>query len=68
LSPRRFWLVASLDAAESARRPLFWLWAALMGFNAWLLSRGSWIYRSVDTSLGSPRAWVNSEFQVAFVD
>jgi ABC-2 type transport system permease protein len=67
LSPRRFWLVASLDAGESARRPLFWLWTAVMGFNAWLLSRGNWIYRSVDTSLGSPRAFVNSEFQVAFV-
>ncbi|HVT57444.1 MAG TPA: hypothetical protein VHR45_03505 [Thermoanaerobaculia bacterium] len=68
MSLRRFWLVASLDAREAAQRPLFWLWAALMGFNAWLMSRGNWIYRSVDTSLGSPRAFVNSEFQIAFVE
>src|SRR5215470_11048135 len=38
-----------------------------MAGNAWLMSRGNWIYRSVDTSLGSPRAWANSEFQVGFV-
>ncbi|HEY6323068.1 MAG TPA: hypothetical protein VJA16_16085, partial [Thermoanaerobaculia bacterium] len=67
MSARRCWLIASADLAEAARRPLFWLWAALMGGNAWLMSRGIWIYRSVDTSLGSPRAWANSEFQVGFV-
>ncbi|MBV8203100.1 MAG: hypothetical protein JOZ15_20995 [Acidobacteria bacterium] len=64
---RRCWLIASADLAEAARRPLFWLWAAVMAGNAWLMSRGNWIYRSVDTSLGSPRAWANSEFQIAFV-
>ncbi|HLY79965.1 MAG TPA: hypothetical protein VKQ70_11355, partial [Caulobacteraceae bacterium] len=67
MSLRRCWLVASADLAEAARRPLFWLWALLMGGNAWLMSRGIWIYRSVDTSLGSPRAWANSEFQIGFV-
>jgi ABC-2 type transport system permease protein len=67
MSARRFRLIAALDLAEAARRPLFWLWAALMAGNAWLMSRGNWIYRSVDTSLGSPRAWVNSEFQIGFV-
>src|SRR6202521_3672318 len=67
MSLRRAWLIASADLAEVARRPLFWLWAALMGGNAWLMSRGIWIYRSVDTSLGSPRAWANSEFQIGFV-
>jgi ABC-2 type transport system permease protein len=67
MSARRCWLIASADLAEAARRPLFWLWAALMGGNAWLMSRGIWIYRSVDTSLGSPRAWANSEFQIGFV-
>ena len=67
MSARRCWLIASADLAEAARRPLFWLWAVLMGGNAWLMSRGIWIYRSVDTSLGSPRAWANSEFQIGFV-
>ena len=60
-------LVAWIDLRESLRRPLLWFWVALMGFNAWLMSRDAWIFRSVDTSLGSPRAWANSEFQVAFV-
>jgi ABC-2 type transport system permease protein len=63
---RRLRLVAALDLREAARRPLFWFWAAVMAGNAWLMSRGNWIYRSVDTSLGSPRAWANSEFQTAF--
>src|ERR1700730_5838598 len=67
MSAQRCWLIASADLAEAARRPLFWLWAVLMGGNAWLMSRGIWIYRSVDTSLGSPRAWANSEFQIGFV-
>src|SRR5262249_52927643 len=67
MSLRRLGCVAALDLREAGRRPLFWFWAALMAVNAWLMSRGAWIYRSVDTSLGSPRAWVDSEFQIAFV-
>jgi ABC-2 type transport system permease protein len=67
MSARRGWMIASVDLTEAARRPLFWLWAVVMALNAWLMSRGIWIYRSVDTSLGSPRAWANSEFQIGFV-
>lgn len=67
MSVRRAWWIASADLLESGRRPMLWLWAALMAGNAWLMSRGAWLYRSVDTSLGSPRAWANSEFQIGFV-
>ena len=67
MSARRSWMIASVDLAEAVRRPLFWLWAVVMALNAWLMSRGIWFYRSVDTSLGSPRAWANSEFQIGFV-
>jgi ABC-2 type transport system permease protein len=67
LSLRRLGLVAGLDLQESCRRPLFWIWSALMVWNAWLMARGIWFYRSVDTSLGSPTAWVTSEFQIAYV-
>jgi ABC-2 type transport system permease protein len=67
MSLHRLRLVVGLDLREAVRRPLFWIWVAMMAGNAWLLSRGSWIYRSVDTSLGSPRARVDSEFQIAFV-
>jgi len=66
-SLRRFACVAGQELAASWRRPLLWFWAAAMAGNAWLMSRGEWIYRSVDTSLGSPRAWVDSEFQIGFV-
>jgi ABC-2 type transport system permease protein len=66
-SLRRLGLVAGLDFRESLRRPLFLIWAALMAWNGWLISRGDWFFRSVDTSLGGPKAWVNSEFQITYV-
>jgi ABC-2 type transport system permease protein len=67
VSLRRLWLVAGLDLRESLRRPLFWIWAALMIFNGFLMSRGEWLFRSVDTSLGGTQAWVDSEFQIAYI-
>ncbi|MEM6457257.1 MAG: hypothetical protein AAF772_19365, partial [Acidobacteriota bacterium] len=48
------------------RRPLFPLWALALVGNAFLLSRGQWILRSVDTSVGAGVAQVNGEFQLAF--
>src|SRR6185295_15105098 len=60
-------LVAGLDLLERLRRPLFLIFAALMLWNGWLMSRGSWIFRSIDTSLGGNKAWVDSEFQTAYV-
>src|SRR5262245_38269727 len=66
-SLRRLGLVAGLDFRESLRRPLFLIFAALMLFNGWLMSRGNWIFRSIDTSLGGEKAWVDSEFQITYV-
>ena len=66
-SLRRLVLVAGLDLRESLRRPLFLLFAALLVWNGWLMSRGIWIFRSNSTSLGGQKAWVDSEFQVAYV-
>ncbi|HEV2856408.1 MAG TPA: M1 family aminopeptidase [Thermoanaerobaculia bacterium] len=66
-SLRRFGLVAGLDIQESLRRPLFLLFAAIMALNGWWMSRGEWVFRSIDTSLGSPKSWVDSEFQTAYV-
>ena len=66
-SLRRLGLVAGLDLAENLRRPLFWLWAAMMAWNGFLMSRGAWFFRSIDTSLGGAKAWVDSEFQIAYV-
>ena len=66
-SLRRLGLVAGLDIQENLRRPLFLLFAAVMALNGWWMSRGEWVFRSIDTSLGSPKSWVDSEFQTAYV-
>src|SRR4051794_3572456 len=64
---RRLALVAGLDLRESLGRPLFLIFAALMLLNGWWMSRGDWIFQSIDTSLGGPRAWADSEFQTSYV-
>ena len=66
-SLRRLRLVAGLDLSESLRRPLFLLFAVFMAWNGWLMSQGAWIFRSNSTSLGGQKAWVDSEFQNAYV-
>ena len=67
MSLKRLLLVARKDLAELPSRPLYLLWALFLTWNGYLMSRGSWIYRSVDTSVGTQVSWFNSEFQVAFV-
>ncbi len=64
---RRLALVAGLDLREGLRRPLYLIFGALMALNGSCMSRGDWVFRSIDTSLGSPKAWVDSEFQTAYV-
>lgn len=67
MSTRRLWLVTKLDLQESLRRPFFWFWVIFMGWNAWMVSRGEWLVRSNSTSMGGNLAYVNSEFQIAYV-
>ncbi|PYQ59931.1 MAG: hypothetical protein DMF53_17955, partial [Acidobacteria bacterium] len=64
---RRLGLVAGLDLKESLSRPLFLIFALIMLWNGYLMSRGSWIFRSIDTSLGGNKAWADSEFQTTYV-
>jgi ABC-type transport system involved in multi-copper enzyme maturation permease subunit len=64
---RRLGLVAGIDLKESLSRPLFVIFALLMLLNGYWMSRGAWIFHSIDTSLGGPRAWADSEFQTAYV-
>src|SRR3954464_14412767 len=63
----RLGLVAGLDLKESLSRPLFLIFALIMLLNGYWMSRGDWIFHSIDTSLGGPRAWADSEFQTAYV-
>lgn len=67
MSTRRLWLVTRLDLQESLRRPFFWFWVLFMTLNAWMISRGEWLVRSNSTSMGGNLAFVNSEFQIAYV-
>jgi ABC-2 type transport system permease protein len=64
---RRLGLVAGLDLKESLRRPLFLIFALIMLWNGFMMSRGAWIFHSIDTSLGGNKAWADSEFQTAYV-
>ncbi len=59
--------VARRDLAEGFRRPAFVIFAVLMVWNAFLASRAAWLISSVDTSVGGDKAWVTSEFQIAFI-
>jgi len=67
LSIRRLWLVTQLDLQESLRRPFFWFWVIFMAWNARMVSQGEWLVRSNSTSMGGNLAYVNSEFQIAYV-
>lgn len=68
MSPaRRVLGVVRRELQDAARRPFYLLWTLFLVWNAYLMSRGIWFYRSVDTSVGTQVSWVTSEFQIAFV-
>lgn len=62
----RLWAVFRCDFVSSLKGAFFWIWYALLAANAILLTTGNWIIRSVDTSVGTQKSFVNSEFQIAF--
>jgi ABC-2 type transport system permease protein len=64
---RRLWLVTQLDLQESLRKPFFLFWVTFMAWNSWLVARGTWFVQSNSTSLGGNLAYVNSEFQIAYI-
>jgi ABC-type transport system involved in multi-copper enzyme maturation permease subunit len=66
LSPRRFLTVLSADLAYHARRPMFLTWALILVLAAWGMSTGSMRIQSSDASVGGTKAWITSEFAVAF--
>ena len=62
---RRFLTVFSGAATYHARRPLFWIWAAVLVLGAWGMSTGTMTIQSGDASVGGTKAWITSEFAVA---
>jgi len=64
-SLRRFRTVFDGDLAHHARRPLFIVWAVILGLTALLMSRGGMQIQSGDATVGGTKAYVTSEFAVA---
>src|SRR4051812_14435351 len=65
MSPGRLALVAGCDLKYSARRLIFWVWAALLALLAWGLSEGSVRIQSGDSQVGGMKSHITSEFAVA---
>ena len=64
-SIRRFRTVFTGDLAYHVRRPLFIVWALILGFAAWGMSSGAMKIQSGDATVGGTKAFVTSEFAVA---
>ena len=67
MSVRRLWLVMRHELAFNARRPMFYICLAMLGFIVWGLSTGNVqiIIASGDASVGGKKAWLTSEFAAA---
>ena len=65
MSPRRTWAVARLDLLHNLRRPLFWIWIAVVLLMAWSFSTGNARIQSGDSDVGGTKAFLNSEFALA---
>jgi ABC-2 type transport system permease protein len=59
--------VSGLELAYTLKRPLFWFLLALVLLLSWALSTGDAQISSGDSSVGGQRAWITSEFSVAFI-
>jgi ABC-2 type transport system permease protein len=64
-SIRRFRTVFTGDLAYHVRRPLFIVWALILGLAAWGMSSGALRIQSGDATVGGTKAFVTSEFAVA---
>jgi ABC-type transport system involved in multi-copper enzyme maturation permease subunit len=58
--------VFSQELAHTFKRPLFWFLIALLFLVTWGLSTGDVTISSGDASVGGTKAWITSEFSVAF--
>jgi len=64
-SLRRFGTVFTGDLAHHIRRPLFIVWALILGLSALGMSSGTVRIQSGDATVGGTKAYVTSEFAVA---
>jgi ABC-type transport system involved in multi-copper enzyme maturation permease subunit len=63
----RFRAVFAQELAFILRRPLFWFLVILLLLMSWGLSTGDVQIASGDASVGGTKAWLTSEFSVAFI-
>jgi ABC-2 type transport system permease protein len=63
----RFRAVSGMALRHTLKRPLFWVLVVLLALMSWGLSTGSVSISSGDASVGGKKAWLTSEFNVAFV-
>lgn len=63
----RFAAVFGLDFRYTLKRPMFWSLLAVLTLLAWGMSTGNVSISSGDTTVGGRRAWITSEFSVAFI-
>ncbi len=63
----RFRAVSGMTLRHTLKRPLFWVLVILLALMSWGLSTGSVSISSGDASVGGKKAWLTSEFNVAFV-
>ncbi len=62
---RRLRTVFGESLAYHVRRPLFIVWALILGFTAWGMSTGTMQIRSGDATVGGTKAFITSEFAIA---
>jgi len=59
--------IYGLELGFTLKRPLFWILLLLVFLMSWGLSAGNLQISSGDSSVGGQRAWITSEFSVAFL-
>ncbi|HXO22492.1 MAG TPA: hypothetical protein VOA87_21435, partial [Thermoanaerobaculia bacterium] len=62
----RFRAVLRLELAHTWKRPLLWMLVLLLALFVWGLASGDVSISSGDASVGGKKAWLTSEFSVAF--
>ena len=67
MSPRRFLEVARVEFLRGLRRPMLWVWLAILTLMTWGLSAGGLQIQSGDAATGGQKAWLTSEYALALV-
>lgn len=67
MSFARFTEVARVEFLRGLRRPMLWVWLAILALMTWGLSTGGLQIQSGDATTGGQKAWLTSEYALALV-